>query len=569
MPRSWPGGSSTLGRRCSRRATSSSPATRSRYRRRLRLARAVRPDVRPGPSRRGLRRRRRCGHPHDRIALTRANEQAEALVDEINRLAARSHAGRPGAARRGRRPGPVRAPGRRRASQRISDRAGLGRRRGPDAPAARPRQGRTPTARVGGYAAEPGSRLRGSAGLSDELSLLRPGHRRLGPAGGPAAARHGGPQRRQREHARLLAPGASRSSSRRRTRCPAFNRSGLPGQIGSGVSVAAITRVRDNFLDRQVQAQTALQGEWDTRQQELAKVEAIFPEPSDSGLGQRHQQVLDAWQDVAADPTSTAARTALTEQAASLAMQLNSDSTQLGMISAGIDSQVSQQITTINDLATQIASLNGQIQRVTVTGDHAQRPAGPARAAARAAERHRPDHGHDPDRRHDDRPGRRHGPGLRRHARQLVASTDPATGHVTPTWADGSAVTLPSGADEGAAGRPGRGPRRLPVPARRAGPGHRRLHQRAPRARRRRQRQRGPGDLHLPRGQRGRHAGGQPGRGRRPATGRRGCLAEHPRRRLGGRPDRRPAERQELLGGRCRHGRGRRHGPDDGHAPPA
>ena len=58
---------------------------------------------------------------------------------------------------------------------------------------------------------------------------------------------------------------------------PAFNRSGLPGQVGSGVTVAAITRVRDNFLDLQVQAQTALKGEWDTRQQELAKVESIFP----------------------------------------------------------------------------------------------------------------------------------------------------------------------------------------------------------------------------------------------------------------------------------------------------
>jgi flagellar hook-associated protein 1 FlgK len=97
---------------------------------------------------------------------------------------------------------------------------------------------------------------------------------------------------------------------------PAFNRSGMPGQIGSGVSVMAITRVRDNFLDLQVQAQTGLKGEWDTRQQELAKVEAILPEPSDSGLGSTISKFWNSWQDVAADPTSTAARAALTEQAA-------------------------------------------------------------------------------------------------------------------------------------------------------------------------------------------------------------------------------------------------------------
>ncbi|HEX7591076.1 MAG TPA: flagellar hook-associated protein FlgK [Candidatus Limnocylindrales bacterium] len=151
---------------------------------------------------------------------------------------------------------------------------------------------------------------------------------------------------------------------------PAFNRSGLPGQIGSGVTVAAITRVRDNFLDLQVQAQMGLKGQWDTRQQELAKIEALFPEPSDSGLGSVISKFWNAWQDVASDPTSTAARSALTEQAASLAMEINRDSTQLGMIASGLDSQVTQKVQTINDLANQIASLNGQIQRVSVSGDN-------------------------------------------------------------------------------------------------------------------------------------------------------------------------------------------------------
>jgi flagellar hook-associated protein 1 len=152
---------------------------------------------------------------------------------------------------------------------------------------------------------------------------------------------------------------------------PAFNRSGAPGQVGTGVSVMSINRVRDNFLDLQVQAQTGLQGQWDTRQQELAKVEAILPEPSDSGLGSTISKYWNAWQDVASDPTSTAARSALTEQAQSLAMELNRDSTQLKMVASGIDSQVTGQVQSINDLAKQIASLNGQIQRVTVTGDNA------------------------------------------------------------------------------------------------------------------------------------------------------------------------------------------------------
>jgi flagellar hook-associated protein 1 FlgK len=225
---------------------------------------------------------------------------------------------------------------------------------------------------------------------------------------------------------------------------PTFNRSGLPGQIGSGVTVLAITRVRDNFLDLQVQAQAALKGEWDTRQQELAKVESIFPEPSDSGLGGVISKYWNAWQDVATDPTSTAARTALTEQASSLAMEMNRDSTQLGMIASGIDSQVSQQVTTVNDLAKQIAALNGQIQRVTITGDHAndlmdQREQlleqlsaiVPATVLTQQ----------------DGTIGVFVG-GVdlvsNVYARQIVAHAD-ASGHLSPTWADGSAVALPSG----------------------------------------------------------------------------------------------------------------------------
>jgi flagellar hook-associated protein 1 FlgK len=225
---------------------------------------------------------------------------------------------------------------------------------------------------------------------------------------------------------------------------PTLTRTGLTGQIGTGVTVAAITRTRDAFLDLQVQAQAGLKGEWDTRQQELAKVEAILPEPSDSGIGNAISKYWSAWQDVAADPSSTAARSALTEQASSLAMQLNSASNQLGMIATGIDSQVGQQITTVNSLATQIASLNLEIQQVSVTGDHAndlldQREQlleqltaiVPATVLTQTDGTIQVLVG---------------GTDLvsNTRSRQLSAQLD-SSGHVTPVWADGSAVAMPSG----------------------------------------------------------------------------------------------------------------------------
>jgi flagellar hook-associated protein 1 FlgK len=226
---------------------------------------------------------------------------------------------------------------------------------------------------------------------------------------------------------------------------PAFNRTGLPGQIGTGVNVVAITRIRDNFLDLQVQTQLGLQGQWDARQQELNKIEAIFPEPSDSGLGNTLSKYWDAWQDIAADPTSTAARSALTEQAQALATDLNRDATQLRLIASGIDAQVTDKVQTINDLATQIATLNGQIQRVQVTGDNAndlldQREQlleqlsqiVPATVLTRADGTINVLIG---------------GTDLVNnvYTRQVSIQTD-ANGHAQPIWADGSAFAPPSGA---------------------------------------------------------------------------------------------------------------------------
>ncbi len=226
---------------------------------------------------------------------------------------------------------------------------------------------------------------------------------------------------------------------------PAFNRSGLPGQIGTGVTVANVMRVRDSFLDLQIDSQTALQGQWDTRRDELAKVEAVFPEPNGSGLGGVLTQFWNSWQDVAADPTSSAARSSLVEQAASLASRFNRDVGQLTSLQSSEDYQIGQSIGQINDLATRIAALNDQIQRVAVSGDHPndlmdQRDQllqqlsaiVPVTQTVQA------------DGTVDVLLG---GTDLVAHgtARTIVASSDPTTGFTTPTWSSGGAVDLGSG----------------------------------------------------------------------------------------------------------------------------
>ncbi len=151
---------------------------------------------------------------------------------------------------------------------------------------------------------------------------------------------------------------------------PAFNRSGTPGQIGTGVSIAAIQRIRDAFVDQQIRQENPVLGQWTTLQDQLGRVETVFPEPSSTGLGAALSQFWGAWQDLAASPTSTAAKAAVVEQGGNLASALNSTSSQLSSLVAGIDYQVGQQVDQVNELATQLASLNQQIKQVAVSGDN-------------------------------------------------------------------------------------------------------------------------------------------------------------------------------------------------------
>ncbi len=150
---------------------------------------------------------------------------------------------------------------------------------------------------------------------------------------------------------------------------PAFNRNGQPGQIGTGVSAAMIGRVRDAFVDLQLRQEASRSGAWDTRSSELQRLQDVFPEPGSSGLGASMTAFWNAWHDVAADPGSSAARNALLQQSAGLASDLNRAATQVTSIIAAQDDAVRQAIEQINTLGNQLASLNGQIKRVAVTGD--------------------------------------------------------------------------------------------------------------------------------------------------------------------------------------------------------
>lgn len=149
---------------------------------------------------------------------------------------------------------------------------------------------------------------------------------------------------------------------------PAFNRSGLAGQIGTGVLVASITRIRESVFDQQYRVQSQALGESSTLVDAYAQIEAVFNEPTASGLGALLDRFWRAWQAVSNQPEDLAARAALIQDATTLAANLNRMRTQLQQLQSDAAVKLTLQVSEVNGIAQRVAALNQQIVAALATG---------------------------------------------------------------------------------------------------------------------------------------------------------------------------------------------------------
>jgi flagellar hook-associated protein 1 len=144
---------------------------------------------------------------------------------------------------------------------------------------------------------------------------------------------------------------------------------GKPGQLGTGVTVASITRVRDDFLDTRLNTANADQGSLNDLRDVLAKVENAYGEPSTTGIGANLNALFSSFSDLASTPESGAVRATVLSQAQSLVAAFHAVSGSLSRIPTDINSQITSKVGQANDLAVQIAALNKQIGLSVQSGE--------------------------------------------------------------------------------------------------------------------------------------------------------------------------------------------------------
>ncbi len=134
------------------------------------------------------------------------------------------------------------------------------------------------------------------------------------------------------------------------------------GYLGSGVSVQSVLRVYSQFLDTEVQISQALTERYNSYAVYADAIDRMLGDPN-TGLNGAMQQFFDAANDVANEPTSTAARQSLITSGNVLANRFHSLDASLATMQKSINDQIGQIVNRVNEYTRQIADLNGRIGR--------------------------------------------------------------------------------------------------------------------------------------------------------------------------------------------------------------
>ena len=162
--------------------------------------------------------------------------------------------------------------------------------------------------------------------------------------------------------------GYSRQRATMETTRPFSDASGA-GQIGTGVQVATITRIRDSYLDYRVRTENGTKGLYEGREKFLTEVEGIFNELDGTGISTLVDGVFKSWNDLSLSPEVSNTRTVVAQQSKALTDQLNSTYNQLIKLKDNSQEVIKQDVTDINSMLDQLNQLNQQVISVKVGGN--------------------------------------------------------------------------------------------------------------------------------------------------------------------------------------------------------
>lgn len=145
---------------------------------------------------------------------------------------------------------------------------------------------------------------------------------------------------------------------------------GAAGQVGTGVQVGEIKRIRDNLIDTQLRDQKSFSGFVNKLSDNLGRLQTIINEPGENNVRSALDEFFQSIEDLNNQPDNTGVRITLIEKAKSLATLVNVTSKRIEDERVNINNEMEISLNRLNSLANSIGEINLEIQKVRHSGQN-------------------------------------------------------------------------------------------------------------------------------------------------------------------------------------------------------
>jgi flagellar hook-associated protein 1 FlgK len=139
--------------------------------------------------------------------------------------------------------------------------------------------------------------------------------------------------------------------------------------FGSGVSLQEIQRQVDAFVETRLREEISDEAALTEKETYMTVLEAVFDETSGGSLSDQFNAFWNAWSDLSNNPSGSAERAVLVESGTLLTQTFNDIQTNLMQFDQELNLSLSAGVDEINQLTSQIATLNEQIISAEVNGN--------------------------------------------------------------------------------------------------------------------------------------------------------------------------------------------------------
>lgn len=148
-------------------------------------------------------------------------------------------------------------------------------------------------------------------------------------------------------------------ANQRASRAMALNNG--TGMLGTGAEIVSINRMRDQYLDQRYRNQNSALGEFHVKNSELSALEALFNEPSNTGISTVLNDFYASLQELSKNPSDLSCRQQVKQKAIQITQYFNHSAKSLQNMQSDLNNAVSNKVQEVNTLTKQIATLNQQI----------------------------------------------------------------------------------------------------------------------------------------------------------------------------------------------------------------